>query len=472
MQAGAPKPRPMNPRTDGGSPKGESRDPKENRRPKTEGMPGIQELRKMQMIKPSCNQKTAASPGLILKISGTIGQASSLPRADRLAQSQPRIARATVRQRSSLLVHLALFVAVFYSGYENGLPAGTVFDLEGDATISGYGNESRPPTRQATFHFHATLDLPRWKIRAVRLDEPEIAYHEAGTDHQGEIYSLMAYSDAAVERMRSGREETMKSHPHLPNPEIQLATARIVSGTYPFAVTDPVLRVLWFTFASPAHLDSLPEGLIQPYFEFETTPEFLASAVIARRPSPPNLPESAVIFSDGLIRATSFRPNERRLAPPYDQGFRNAEYQVKQWTNYHGMSFPLAADIAVYAPGGQRASSNDVRMLTTWTIRVTNVSHSASALSLAPQLPGLAFISDERFRSDGLAQVRYTNTSWPAVTSVVASAEFEYVKKFTESMKREKQQNVSRTAVLFALLIVSSPFAYVCVRLLRGKQRS
>jgi hypothetical protein len=369
-------------------------------------------------------------------------------------------------------VQFALCITVFIAGYKMDLQAETVFGLGGEATIRAYVGESREPTHQATFHFQTTLDLPRWNIRAVRLDEPEIAYHESGTDEQGEIYSLMAYSEAAIERMKSGREETMRNHPHLPNPEIQLATARIVSGTYPFAVTDPVLRVLWFTFASPAHLDSLPEGVLQPYFEFETTPEFLGAAAIVRSQSPPYLPESTVIFNDGIMSPTRFRSNERRWSPPYDRGFKNAEYRSKEWTSYHRMLFPSVAELAVYAPGGQRASSNDLRLSHTWTIRVTNISHSISAVSLAPQLPGLAFISDERFRSDGLAQIRYTNTSWPAASSVMASAEFEYVKKFAESVKRENKQSVSRIAVLLAFLLVSSPLLYVCVRRLHGNQHA
>jgi hypothetical protein len=163
-------------------------------------------------------------------------------------------------------------------------------------------------------------------------------------------------------------------------------------------------------------------------------------------------------MSDGIIEQSRYSPRARRFPSPYDQGFTNAIYAVAQATNAGGVVLPTECELNVYRGSSNGRTAGDLVRVAHYALRVTDIAPIKSNQSWVPTLPGLTLVSDERFRhseGQGVLQVLYTNTTWPAAETVMASDEFARVKAVTAALRRPKETSAwVRTSLVVLLLVL------------------
>ncbi|MFT4590247.1 MAG: hypothetical protein ACI8QF_004374 [Limisphaerales bacterium] len=182
--------------------------------------------------------------------------------------------------------------------------------------------------------------------------------------------------------------------------------------------------VLWMGLASQCTFTNETSGSIPPLWwigdrrlrpEIYTAPfraEFLGA--------PPGLVRTLSFFTDGMQYKRDRLTGEKiveRLPSPYSAGHLDRELSVGSTTNVGGLQIPQQFVYRVYRPKDQGTSTNDLRVVQTFTVVVTNVIDSCEGVSFVPNIENrIVETVDRRFATVAAPDDRFiydnTNGAW------------------------------------------------------------
>lgn len=245
--------------------------------------------------------------------------------------------------------------------------------------------------------FVAQVEGERWVIRSfpkANHDDRQIAYD--GTL----LYSVESLRRVIEERRTQG----------LPVNSTNVAMGSVSKTALPNYHGMMELSALWLAYASATYFDNHPDNLVEPPTTmwtaagqtYETLHHQLKRvATIQRAADQLSLPKLFVWMEPGntlIIQKWGTQPY--RHPPPYDRGFTNLVYSVAQTTNYHGNMLPAVASMKIHGTKREGQHGADLRLQSSFDIRLESAGPLAASLVIPPRLPGVTYVGDRRFVND------------------------------------------------------------------------
>lgn len=143
--------------------------------------------------------------------------------------------------------------------------------------------------------------------------------------------------------------------------------------------------------------------------------------------------------------------------PPYDKGFKKAEYSVLETTVFEGKAFPKIFEFTVYNTRESAASSNDLDEA--WIVRghISQIRQLAVATSLLPETSGKMKLVDARVSSKGQTAFGIITDGW-AQNDPGFKAQTLYLRSL-EKENRKTGERVRMGVRLFLCLSVAGALA-------------
>jgi len=268
-----------------------------------------------------------------------------------------------------------------------------------DLELRGRLSVDHPDLPQAnlTATFTVRLSGSRWSIRIDKAPPEEVAYD--GTN----VYGITLYGSMAGNESVNDSSAVIYERLNLPPPEYMTTFgvwfAYASSGFFQLE-TNRIGHILWIE----------PVWLLKGV-TFPTIVEKIAAS--------PSLPARVEIFSEGLLYSNQRRQQPTKLPPPYDRGYRMADYEAVELTNFGGWTLPRKFVWKQYRPGAG-ASSNDIGLALTST-GILEEATAVETTTVVPELASATLTLDHRFAADNppAAELRYLNTNrvWLPKTS-------------------------------------------------------
>lgn len=115
----------------------------------------------------------------------------------------------------------------------------------------------------------------------------------------------------------------------------------------------------------------------------------------------PYLPASIIWYEDGEAVNVKFdRYTRVKYPPPYDNGFTNTTYLVREWTNFAGLHLPTDSEIVTYGRLPIAKSPKQLWVRQVYSINWTNFGNGAKLPSFPPTVPGITTVNDGRFMKE------------------------------------------------------------------------
>lgn len=310
-----------------------------------------------------------------------------------------------------------------------------------------------------TIDFRVVSLGPQWWIFLKRHKFSDMDCTQAASDGTNCFYLV----DMTTTRQRALAEGKVRG----PNN----GSARIIPGIVPRFEPDGALMTIWFAYLSHTYLDRNLDSKIPPpevvYInDYNTATAIPQHCQLSRFSSPPRLPQKAVFWEDGLIRARpsnlrgqkDYKP--QRWPKPYDRGFTNVIYVVETWTNMGDIQLPIKSYLFCYIPKlfnntSPPLNGNDLQVYKKVSLQTLFAQPSSSREQLLPDLPGFTFVRDERFTNAGLASIDYAiSNNWFSELEVKQLPEYHEAlasRRFTLPVRPAVHRVF--IAVLFLLLV-------------------
>jgi len=244
-------------------------------------------------------------------------------------------------------------------------------------------------------------------------------------------------------------------------------------------------RVLWLVFGLGCYLTTNTTFRLPPIVTPSSRHAYLygfdQKAVWKLSGSEPTLPETVVIFDDGLVRRwqdedTGYLlgpPQQVRRMPPYDKGYTNAILVAEgSHSAAPGGNFSRRASFRIYGPKRGGTEASDLRLLRTYALETTNCSRDVPTLE-KPSVAGPILVTDRRFQSDKnpVFQAAYLFTNaWLSDEAVRQRPEFPQAAAYQKVQKQaaaplpSSTSSVRRKLVLFSIFVLGIAILVVLVQ--------
>lgn len=324
---------------------------------------------------------------------------------------------------TSLLPMLPSIAIAFGAGWLAVAAAAHEYSVGGRFKIeSGRKFGTRPA--EVDGWFTVMVKECEWTIRSKRTDL-ESDYEEDGYDGE-HVYSLTSMETWVRKRIEKGVRVGANTGEGVVTP-----------GPVPYNSPE-VNRILWLAFASGCYLGENSTGRLPALATLSSRHAYLyGEEQISqwRTVDPPGLPAFAVLFSDGRVRRWNDEdagfmtgpPIESTWPPPYDGGFTNAALIVDSFHTESGYSIPKTATFRILAPKANGGSTNELDLLRTYSIGLTNALLKVERTDFRPKINGVVYVTDKRFERERkpIHQISYTfDKQWLSDDEVRRRPEF------------------------------------------------
>lgn len=337
--------------------------------------------------------------------------------------------------------------------------------ITGSLTISGQHTERMAFTCESS---GSTWKINTWKTSFTNAAiKASSRFHEVSCDGTN-TYWLSVDSTNAFVKTLSGN----------PSARIAQQVGMVTKGVLPVLAANlsqaPThVAPIWFAFCSSGYLDHRKGDRMEPVWivhpSMAEDPEVFPKVQIQRSTKAPYLPLKAKFFSTGLTK-TGRSDNETRTVrrkPPFDDGFKVAEFTATGVTNVVGQTFPIKASLTTFGPLPQAKTKDDLLPLMTWEIHTTAfdvVSHENenSAHPARPHLVSeLMYVaSDARLSQNKNVRSDYTSTNgWIAEND----PRFGELRQETLRMKSGLQEPGRPLKIVFLLLFFALSGLFILI---------
>lgn len=257
---------------------------------------------------------------------------------------------------------------------------------------------------------------------------------------------------------------------------------RARSGIVPYNDYESLVLPIWLAYGSSHYFATNTAKRTPPLWplrdEFIAYSGYSLPVTWETDPNSPHLLKALSFDNEGIgfvTEAGGTTPTMSktiRLSPPYDSGFREAEYKVLASTNLNGMSFPLEFELTVFRVIRYSKTKTTEKRLS-YTGRLSSLDINVFARQrFTPDPKNLhPLIGDNRFKSvDPSVSVVYilTNSNWPSKDIVLP-----IFQKARDKTSRTSAVNRSASPSVFPYVLLVTVCAPPLVWLaLRKKRRT
>jgi hypothetical protein len=272
--------------------------------------------------------------------------------------------------------------------------------------VLGYINVNRKIEK---YRFDVTVRDASWCIRVYtgkpQANEARI-YLESGSTNNTEIYHLTR-SSARENKGDALNELPQGEKKKMPSIKRRHSMATIISNAVPTDSGNACIGHLWFMLASHGYFETLKtHGSLPPTYDPVCSVQLDKGLVLPcswnRTTALPMLPSSIVFYNDGFwhVMDTNNVPKAIKVRPPYEQGFTNAIYSVKGYTNVAGLLLPKSFIFEEYMPSPKGRTKDDLEVSTRVEVIITDWKGSCSKNMLLPLPPENCVVIDRRLAHD------------------------------------------------------------------------
>jgi hypothetical protein len=242
----------------------------------------------------------------------------------------------------------------------------------------------------------------------------------------------------------------------------------LISDPVPYQAPDPYVPVLWLAFCQACYITQNTPRLMPAYSislvrgELDCEVDLLDQGL--------RLPSRIVYWNDGYF----YRLKRAKLPPPFDNGFKDAEYVVTEKTNMPTIGVvPLGFTLKVFQPKPGAKTATDIGVMQEFSARVETVSGRARS-SFVPELPAekpitfrdFRFVSSNRVYRPAYDSFNYVSNRWLGTEEVKALPQFQQyatnqelraeLRPFAITPRREPIAHRTRNRIILSLALVGA----------------
>ena len=262
------------------------------------------------------------------------------------------------------------------------------FHAEGEIVSSAKFSLPKGASSNTVTRFQVDFDSCNWRIRTERKAAKYDFRFDVGTSGS-DIFSVTYL-----------RSET------LTNWVPSASSAR--PGPIPFVLGDPMIQLLWVAFVSQCHFPSdgpqLQPKIFFPYSPDLNNANFKLPMDVKRNNASPFFLSSLTMFMDGSWRsweephdAWVRPPSMKPLPPPYENGYTNYMYQVRNFEITGNITYPQRFSFTSYQMRQNASASSDLDVVSTLEGQVSRFEMKSETVSLIPEIPTGLPLAEERF---------------------------------------------------------------------------
>jgi len=292
---------------------------------------------------------------------------------------------------------LRVFVSVFILPFAL---ASQTYEIKGRLEYRVF-DISGKPTVQINSEFEALVSTCSWNIRTWREGDNRAHFNEVSWDPTG-MYALRQIDGNTSPDLELKEGAIVEGKPSGTRRPGNSAVGTIKTERVPKEDGTQVMP-LWLAFGSACYFDSVSNGMYHPVWTVDDPDlwqtNYTVKGQVVRQSSWPYLPLRANYFSDGKRYA---RKNDGSLlqideVAPYNMGYTNAIYLVRETTNLNGFSIPVEFGLNRYTPQKGGVARTELIVLTSYDGRVHSCRLVDELTPQKPTLQGKTIITDYRF---------------------------------------------------------------------------
>jgi len=236
------------------------------------------------------------------------------------------------------------------------------------------------------------------------------------------------------------------------------------------------IHPIWLAFCSADILrDNTVKGLPRFWIAPSTSATFEPTTEWKLSETEPLHPLFIKSFNDGSmpIYSKGVR-SDINYDPPYDKGFKDAEFTVNATTNVNGLTLPKEFSLNRYRPMPNGTSKEDLRLLSSVSAVVHEVLTQCPLTEFRPEITVPTVVTDYRVSNggsieepDGL-QYLLQPGAWREVEAVKASDEFRF--------KALRDQNIASRSIfkkpIFITFLAANLLAFLFVLRSKSKRKT
>jgi len=312
-------------------------------------------------------------------------------------------------------------------------------------------------TNESTADFTVSVRGGMWSIILRRHDVNASDYEQITFDGQSLFFLDCFESQVSAEKAKGTKVAA------------NVANAIVSRGEIPHRGFSPEIGPIWLAYASATFFSRPAIQSMEPPIPFDG---------IGRRYSDDSakklrveygllqgelkIPSGIVFFDDGID------PLGKPMPSPYNKGFTNSIYAVRNMTNLDGIALPACATLSLLSPRKNGQNPDDLQTVGVYTIYLNSFRRSVSDFSATPRLPGPTGVTDLRMKE--LPNIFYwTTNKWPSVSEIETNSEYKEKAKL-RSLVPPHQMPKKRVVSFVLILITVVPVALYL--LLVNKQKS